>query len=136
MIPTSKSTSPRKNASSPRVDARRIERVPPEEVEIPPVRAKGHVVEVAEQRDRADAEVDDQVRDHAAKHHLRDAEPRGLEDDPRADQCGECIAGDRDEADQRVETDLDRRSGHGHEFVEHPRDAPDALLGSSELFGP
>ena len=44
------------------------------------------------------------------------------------------IAGDRDEADQRVEADLDRRPGHGHELVEHPRDAPDALLGRSKSF--
>ena len=44
------------------------------------------VVEVAEQRDRPDRQVDDEVDDHPAEHDARDPEPRAAsQDDPHAD---------------------------------------------------
>ena len=91
----------------------RVEGVTAEQAEVPRVRAEDDVEQVAKQWDRADREVDEQVHHHPAKHDARDAEPGGLEDDPRPDDPGDRVADERDQADDRVEADARAGAWHG-----------------------
>jgi hypothetical protein len=80
---------------------------------------------------RSTAKVDD----HATEHDARNAESRRLEDHPTPDERGDRVADDRDQADDRVDTDLGRRAGDGDELVEHVRDSTDAAFCGCEAFG-
>ena len=125
-----------KNARLPAGRGLRLERMAAEQRQIPGVGAEREVVQVAQERDQADRQVDDQVHGHPGDDDAGDAEPRRLGDDPCADDPRDDVAHHRDEADDRVEPDLDRRARDPDELVERVRDPLDPPLGRVEAFAP
>ena len=76
--PTASSARPTKKVGLPAGRGLRLERVAAEQRQVPGVGAEHDVVQVAQERDQADRQVDDQVHDHPGHDDAGDAEPRRL----------------------------------------------------------
>jgi hypothetical protein len=93
-----------------------------EQGEIPGVRAGHDIEQVAQERHRAEHQVDHGVQDHPGHDHAGNAESRRLRNQPEPDDPGHGVADHGNQADHRVEPDTEPRPGHRHEIVEQAAD--------------
>src|SRR5439155_9137881 len=75
-----------------------------EELGIANIRLKAHVNDVANDRNNADQPINDQVEQHARAKQQSQFVLLGHVDGIQADECGDRVAQDRNESDERIES--------------------------------
>ncbi len=83
-----------------------------EELDIPGIRLESNIEEVAEERDCADGDIDEDVGGHPSGYALGQlVVAEGDQYQYRLDEAGEHVATDRQQADQGIEPDGDACAG-------------------------